>query len=270
MQKKIEELPPEQYIDALLVRKTQLEQLIQAKTKAMLTAPKARLRISTNKGTCQYYKVTEPGKKLGTYIPKKSLSEAVELAQTDYLQKLLPLLQAELEHINNLLENQFNATHLQTTLHPGRQKLVTPVTLTDKEYAAAWLSVEYNRKPFDPAAPVLQTSTGQRVRSKSEVMIAETLSRLGVPFRYEFPVRLKTYTVHPDFFCLNLKTRQEFLWEHFGMMDASEYAQNAVTKLHDYQKCGYFPGKNLIISAETRETPLSTKQIEQLVKEFLL
>lgn len=270
MQKKIEELPPEQYLNALLVRKNQLEQLIQAKTKAMVTAPKARLRISTNKGTYQYYKITAPGEKLGTYIPKKSLSEAVELAQADYIQKLLPILQAELEHINNLVENQSDAAQLFTTLHPGRQKLVTPVTFTDKEYSAVWLSVEYTHKPFESAAPVLQTSTGQRVRSKSEVMIAETLTRLGVPFRYEFPVRLKTYTAHPDFFCLNLKTRQEFLWEHFGMMDNPEYAQNAITKLHDYQKCGYFPGKNLIISAETRETPLSTRQIEQLAKEYLL
>ncbi|MBQ0051878.1 MAG: hypothetical protein KBT11_07430 [Treponema sp.] len=270
MQKKIEELPPEQYTNALLIRKSQLEQLIKEKTKAPTTTPNARLRISTNKGTFQYYKVTAPGEKLGTYIPKKSLSEAIELAQADYNRKLLPLLRLELEHINNLLENQSNATHLQTTFHPGRKKLVTPVTLTNEDYAAAWISVEYKHKPFDPAASVLQTSTGQRVRSKSEVMIAETLTRLGIPFRYEFPVRLKTYTAHPDFFCLNLKTRKEFLWEHFGMMDDPEYAQNAITKLHDYQKCGYFSGKNLIISAETRETPLSTRQIEQLAGEYLL
>ncbi len=270
LQKKFEELPPEQYSNALLVRKTQLEEIIKAKMKALTTAPKDHLRISTNKGYYQYYKVTTPGEKLGTYIPKSALQEAITLAQTDYTQKLLPQLQAELDHINQLLETLPAATTLPSTLHPGRQKLLTPLTLADKDYAAAWLSVEYNHKSFDQAAPVLQTSTGQRVRSKSEVMIAETLTRLGIPFRYEFPVRLKTYTAHPDFFCLNLKTRQEFLWEHFGMMDDPDYAQNAVTKLHDYQKCGYFPGKNLIISAETRETPLSTRQIEQLAKEYLL
>ncbi len=270
MQKKFEDLPPEQYTNALLVRKSQLEELIKTKKKALVTASKARLRISTNKGTFQYYKITTAGDKLGTYIPKDSLQEAKNLAQADYLQKLLPLLQTELDHINRLLSIQPSTAKLLATFHPGRRKLLTPATLSDKEYGAAWLSVEYNHKPFDPAAPVLQTSTGLRVRSKSEMLIAETLNRLGIPFRYEFPVSLKNYTAHPDFFCLNLKTRQEFFWEHFGMMDDTEYAQKAVTKLSDYQNCGIFPGKNLIISTETRETPLSVKQIEQLAKEYLL
>lgn len=270
LQKKIEELPPEQYTNALLVRKIQLEQVIQTKTKFLVTAPKARLRISTNKGSYQYYKVTNSGDKLGTYIPKSSVSEAEELANTDYTQKLLIFLRQELTHINNLLKNQTNEPKLLSTLHPGRQKLIKSATLSNQEYSSEWLSVEYNHKSFDSDAPILQTSAGHRVRSKSEVMIADTLTRLGIPYRYEFPIHLKNYTAHPDFYCLKLSTRQEFIWEHFGMMDDTDYAKNTVTKLHDYQKCGYFLGKNLIISTETRESPLSSKQIEQIAKEYLL
>lgn len=270
MQKKIEELPPEQYTDALLVRKTHLEQLIKTKMKSLESASKARLRISTNKGVYQYYKITTPGEKLGTYIPKKSISEATELAQADYTQKLLPLLKQELAHINNLLKNKCNEQKLLSTLHSGRQKLLTTATLSNQDYATAWLSVEYNRKSFDSAAPILQTSTGQRVRSKSEVMIADTLTHLGIPYRYEFPIHLKNYIAHPDFYCLNLRTRQEFIWEHFGMMDDPDYAQSTVTKIHDYQKHGYISGKNLISTFETKLTPISTKQIEQMAQEYLL
>lgn len=270
MQKKIEELPPEQYSNALLVRKTNLEQLIKTKMKSLESAPKVRLRISTNKGVHQYYKVTTPGEKLGTYIPKNSLSEATELAQADYTHKLLLLLQKELIHINNLLKNKCDEQKLLSSLHPGRQKLLTPSTLKNHDYATTWLSVKYNHKPFDPQSPILQTSTGQRVRSKSEVMIADILTRLGIPYHYEFPIRLKNYTVHPDFYCLNLHTRQEFVWEHFGMMDDPEYAQNAVSKIQDYQKNGYFPGKNLITTFETKSTPICTKQIDQIAREYLL
>ena len=143
------------------------------------------------------------------------------------------------------------------------------MTLSNKDFSSKWLSVEYHHKPFDPSAPVLQTTTGHRVRSKSELIIADTLTRLEIPYRYEFPIRLKNYTAHPDFYCLNLRTRREFAWEHFGMMDDPTYAQNAVSKIHDYQKSSYFPGKNLITTFETKNTPLSTKQIEHIAREYL-
>lgn len=270
VQSKIEELPPEQYQNLLLVRKNQLEQLIIQKQKEISMAPKGRLRVSKNKGTYQYYKITENADTLGTYISKNNIHEAEQLAKSDYNKKILPQLQKELAKINNLLSNTQDLQQHYENLHIGRKKIFSPVTLSNKDFASNWLAVEYNHKPFDPTAPILQTSTGQRVRSKSEVMIADTLTRLGIPYRYEFPVRLKNYTVHPDFYCLNLRTRQEFAWEHFGMMDDPEYAQNAVSKIQDYQKQGYFPGKNLITTFETKTTPISTKQIEQIATEFFL
>ena len=270
VQSKIEELPPEQYKNLLLVRKNQLEQLIIQKQKEISMAPKGRLRVSKNKGTYQYYKITENADTLGTYISKNNIHEAEQLAKSDYNKKILPQLQKELAKINDLLSNTQDLQQHYENLHIGRKKIFSPVTLSNKDFASNWLAVEYNHKPFDPTAPILQTSTGQRVRSKSEVMIADTLTRLGIPYRYEFPVRLKNYTVHPDFYCLNLRTRQEFAWEHFGMMDDPEYAQNAVSKIQDYQKQGYFPGKNLITTFETKTTPISTKQIEQIAKEFFL
>ena len=270
VQSKIEELPPEQYKNLLLVRKNQLEQLIIQKQKEISMAPKGRLRVSKNKGTYQYYKITENADTLGTYISKNNIHEAEQLAKADYNKKILPQLQKELAKINDLLSSAQNHHQVYENLHIGRKKLFHPVTLSNKDFASNWLAVEYNHKPFDPTAPILQTSTGQRVRSKSEVMIADTLTRLGIPYRYEFPVRLKNYTVHPDFYCLNLRTRQEFVWEHFGMMDDPTYAQNAVSKIQDYQKQGYFPGKNLITTFETKTAPISTKQIEQIATEFFL
>ena len=269
MQTKIEELPPEQYTEQLLVRKNQLEQLISQKQKEISQAPKERLRVSTNKGTYQYYKITENADTLGTYISKNNIHEAAQLAHADYNKKILPQLQKELAKINDLLSNTQDLPQHYENLHIGRKKLFHPVTLSNKDFSSKWLSVEYHHKPFDPSAPVLQTTTGHRVRSKSELIIADTLTRLGIPYRYEFPIRLKNYTAHPDFYCLNLRTRREFAWEHFGMMDDSTYAQNAVSKIHDYQKSSYFPGKNLIITFETKNTPLSTKQIEHIAREYL-
>lgn len=269
MQSKIEELPPEQYQNLLLVRKNQLEQLIAQKQKEISMAPKGRLRVSTNKGTYQYYKITENADTLGTYISKNNIHEAEQLAKADYNKKILPQLQKELAKINDLLSNTQAPQKHYENLHLGRKKLFSPVTLSNKDFASNWLAVEYKHKSFEQTTTSLFTSKGERVRSKSEVIIADTLTRLGIPYRYEFPIRLKNYTVHPDFYCLNLRTRLEFVWEHFGMMDDPEYAQNAVSKILDYQKHGFFPGKNLITTFETKTTPISTKQIEQIAREYL-
>ena len=65
-----------------------------------------------------------------------------------------------------------------------------------------------------------------------------------MPYRYEFPIKLKSesgtgrkvseVTFYPDFLCLNLRTREEFCWEHFGLMDDEEYANNAAGKINHY------------------------------------
>jgi len=72
-------------------------------------------------------------------------------------------------------------------------------------------------------APELYTAKGERVRSKSEIIIADSLMRAGVPYRYEFPIILNGYgKIYPDFTVLNVGLRKELYWEHLGMMDDSE------------------------------------------------
>jgi hypothetical protein len=104
----------------------------------------------------------------------------------------------------------------------------------------------------------------------------------GVPYRYEFPLLMDKNAnypdfsdydfcrLHPDFYCLNLRTRGEFAWEHFGMMDDLEYAARAAEKIQLYQENGFFPGKNLIITMETSKKPLSSRGLKNLIKEYLL
>ena len=149
----------------------------------------------------------------------------------------------------------------------------------DEQYAAKWQSVTWSGKSFSPDLPEVFTARGERVRSKSEVIIADTLFRHNIPYRYEFPLQLhrstqntrsSTVTFHPDFLCLNVRTRTEFYWEHFGIMDNPEYSNNAAGKLRLYTENGILPGRNLIITMETQKEPLNIRVLEKLISEFLL
>ena len=98
---------------------------------------------------------------------------------------------------------------------------------------------------------------------------------MNIPYHYEFPIKLlaedgSKITVHPDFLCLNPRTRKEFLWEHFGRMDDIEYATGTVRKLKLFAKNDIFPGKNLITTHETSDQPLNTSLIKKIAEEFLI
>ena len=225
----------------------------------------------------QYYHKTKTGDTCDHYIPTKNFKLAKALAQKNYDKLLIESLKKE----SRLLQTAINsykkitlAERLFSLLHKKRQALITPVCLPDEQFAKFWQNIAYEKKPFSPEAPVLLTARNERVRSKSEIIIADTLNRLNIPYRYEFPINLKTENgdfriFNPDFICLNQRTREEFLWEHFGMMDDADYATTAARKLRLYETNGIYPGKNLIISVETSELPINTRQIEKLAMQYL-
>ena len=108
------------------------------------------------------------------------------------------------------------------------------------------------------------------MRSKSELIIADLLYKEGVPYRYEYPLYLNGLgRIYPDFTVLNTKERKELHWEHLGMMDDAEYAENALRRIAVYEKNGIFPGENLILTHETRKNPLDQKIIKMMIANYL-
>ncbi len=119
--------------------------------------------------------------------------------------------------------------------------MVVPVYETDEQFINQWNIAKYQKKPFFDGEPELYTSKGERVRSKSETIIADLLAREGVPYRYEYPVKLRVPWVvsgmqtitqlHPDSMVLNVRTREVYYWEHFGMMDDPDYLKKNLKKI---------------------------------------
>ena len=75
--------------------------------------------------------------------------------------------------------------------------------------------------------------------------------------------------MYPDFTILDVSNRKEIYLEHFGMMDDDEYCNKAISKIQNYARYGIFAGKNLLLTFETRQNPLNTIYLEELLAEFL-
>ncbi|MBO4636097.1 MAG: hypothetical protein J5685_03025 [Clostridiales bacterium] len=151
--------------------------------------------------------------------------------------------------------------------------LITPVIMTNEDYARKWQEEKFIPKRFDPKNTTqFYTKKGERVRSKSEVIIANMLYDLGIPYKYEKPLLLYDgmMVIHPDFTILNIRTREEFYLEHAGRMDDPSYCQDLVLRLKYYQDNGIYFGEKLLFTCETEKDPLSTKDLEDFLRHFFL
>jgi len=142
--------------------------------------------------------------------------------------------------------------------------------LSDQEYARRWLDVKYEPKPISKEVPEHYTQKGERVRSKSEVMIADALAYAGVPYRYECPLNVGGVTYHPDFTVLRMEDRKELFWEHLGRMDEPDYCRDSIFRLRAYEKNNILPGRDLILTMETKQNPLNLSVINQRISAFCI
>lgn len=232
-------------------------------------APKGRLRIAHNHGTEQYYHVSEESNMLGRYISKKNYDFIHSLAQKDYARQMIEYLEKkkkELERMREIIRG-FDDNMVYLKLNDSRKKLISSYYISDREYIEDWSTELFETKPFQEEQPEIFTERGERVRSKSEKMIADKLLMLGVPYKYEHPLYLSEVgIVYPDFTLLDIKKREEVLLEHFGMMDNTNYCENAIRKINIYQKNGFIPGSNIIFTFETYRIPLDMKCFEDMIR----
>lgn len=274
----LELLPPDDLQQHLQLQSEKLYSAITRLRAHLAKLPAGRIRMARRGKGIRFYHVTDPKTPGGTYIPRCEESIVAKLIQKDYEKLALTEMERRLELINDFIADFRPQVlgEIYSGMPECRRVFVDPVQLSDEEYAKRWLAVPYRGKPFAADQPEFTTARGERVRSKSEVIIADTLSRMGIPYRYEFPLKIKmprgkgTTNFFPDFTCLKLRTREEYLWEHFGMLDDPEYASIAMGKLDVYEKNGIFLGKRLIVSRETAENPLNVKRIQNLAEEYLL
>ena len=87
-----------------------------------------------------------------------------------------------------------------------------------------------------------RTTRGELVRSKSEVIIADLLNALDLPYGYEQPFTAPDGSMrYPDFTIDDAETGRRLLIEHLGMMDRPDYVRRWNAKEAWYSKAGVGP-----------------------------
>ena len=257
-------------LDELNSRRDLLEKIIALIQKRTAALPDARMWSSRSGEKVNYYLVDSEGNKKYINSSNKSLIQA--LAQREYESLVFKKCKKELYHINKLTQLQ-EEKYLLTAdnkISDSKRKWIQKYQLSDDEFRANWEAKQYEGKGFEDGSQEIYTDRGERVRSKSEKIVADFFFHSNIPYKYEKPIILNGLTVYADFSVLSVKLRKEFVVELFGMMDNPEYAAATVRKIDTYARAGYIIGKNLIPMFESSQIPISVNMLKAIKTEYFM
>jgi hypothetical protein len=261
--------------ELLSLEKQRLKGIIKLVDGRLADAPDGTVRVTTSKDKVQFIQCVEDGREAGyklSYIKKDDMALAYRLAQKSYDQKVKKLVDRRLKQLDKLTEEYEDneIEEIYNILHPVRKTLIKPVEMPWEQMLAEWKNTPYAGKEFSLGLPEIYTKKGERVRSKSEKILADTFYDMGIEYKYECPLQLKGFgVVYPDFTFLRKRDGREIYWEHDGRMDDPDYAEKAIRKINSYITNGIFPGDRLILSFESSGVVISDKIIKRIITKYL-
>lgn len=239
-------------------------------------SPDGSLRVCGKTGkSSQYYQyIKEDNEKYpaGKYLNKEEADTIRKLAQKGYDEKLLEWVKKAERRLNSLINcYEHNTPELiYNSLSDIRRELVKPYYLPDdiflKDWENKWI---LGRNSYKKKYSIV-SQRGELVRSKSEKIIADKLYSERIPYVYEPEIQLENGDwLYPDFAALNVRTRKEHLFEHFGKMGDADYSRRNVKKIEEYALNGYVLGDGLLATFETEGNLFDPKYLDLLVKKYL-
>lgn len=113
------------------------------------------------------------------------------------------------------------------------------------------------------------SSKGERVRSRAEVILADSLTACRIPYRYEKQLTIGKHHYYPDFTVINPLSGKTVYIEYCGL-DTPKYQDSLQRKLQVYQDAGIKEGTQLILIREYNNLIDSKKINSLLQKHFTL
>lgn len=276
-------------IDQLQKEKTEMRQIEKKLERKLLSAPKENLMVLCSKGRVQFYSLNKTGDrnaedtgveaehKSRTYLSKKNQETLRRLAQKKYDEALISVYKNNLNLFGNVisqLEKFVSPKDAIKKMPDVLQPYIAVPFLSTEDFVEQWImgdKKQVGRRDnmigqqgdWHPENLVYSTDNGDRVRSKSEMMIANLLSAMQLPYQYEKPLHLNGKTVFPDFTILDTVSRTEVYFEHFGLMDQEDYRTAALQKIVNYEKAGFVAGKDFLFSFESERVPFDIDWIRK-------
>lgn len=187
-------------------------------------------------------------------IPQSAATLSRELVYTGltrFRKKLVLLIEKDVQALLRLRNPDCSATRLRNTLM----------------FVLALRPQDVTRPHLE--ALIHRTRKGIAVRSKSEVVVADTLQSLGISYEYEKPLYSRSES--KDFRLPDFTVGFEgdvFYWEHLGMLQVPSYREAWERKRRWYEENGY--AERLITSEDGVDGSINAAEIEEIARDRIL
>ncbi len=211
------------------------------------------------------------------FINKDNMKLVKLLAQKQYYWHLQSIIEINLKVLKHLVERYCpeKMDRVFDELSDECKDFITPLKGSREDRIREWYEEKYEMNSAYPENLRYETEQGELVRSKSEVIIANILyqHRDVLLYKYECPLKVKVagkiIIIYPDFKIMNIRTGKITYWEHAGLMDMSDYADDFVRKVNTYINNNLLVGRDVVFSYETSENPLDTSVLRRMVEEII-
>lgn len=230
-----------------------------------------------------FYYYSEKGSTIQHLINKENVSLIEQIKHRHFLEKAISVLETNIKAQQRLLLTYlpYDSSSVNVSLKPVYRLEDTSFSNYNNTYAdscfshyvspgkSSSISASYdcNDKICDDSSRKHITAFGLRVRSKSEVLIAESLRAHGIHFMYELPLKLesngKAVVIYPDFTLIS--GNKILYWEHMGMMSDEVYRNNAMQKIGLYAANGLTIPQNLIVTMDSANGCIDMQTINLLI-----
>lgn len=241
----------------------------------MLAAdPNSSVKVRVRKSSLEIY-VRRPdasGTLCEEYIGKRNPQAVAKYAGIFYGKKLLPILESELDLLLRFKKEYHpqDKYEVYNTLPDQIREIIDPLVYDFTIAAKSWEveSGQQNDYPFEEGSCYL-TRKGERVRSRAELIIADILTELELPYKYEAAYYFENGRhCYPDFTILSPRDCKEYYLEYFGLMSDPDYAQNALEKIRRYSTSA--DAERFIYIFESSVVSLDTKAVKNLISRYFL
>lgn len=241
----------------------------------LVKLPEGNLLVAPGKteNSFRYYNRKSPRDKMGEYLGKEDSKLKSLLAQRKYVVTMLKNITNEMNKLEKIQKMHLNDSIIDTyaDMNCGVRNLISPIAVDDETYISMWQNIPYEGLGFsDNDTTEFFSNKKERMRSKSEVAIANMLLLNNIPYKYECPIiRGNGEKLYPDFTVLDVIRRRIVYWEHLGRMGDLSYVSKNLWKLEEYKKIGIYLGTNLFITYESNISPMGTNEPMQIIKQIL-
>jgi exodeoxyribonuclease V alpha subunit len=185
-------------------------------------------------------------------VPQRSQTLSREMfytALTRFRKRLVLLVERDIENLRKFRSLAWSETALRNT------NMFTVIVRPDD------VDVPY------PEKLVHRTKTNVLVRSKSELVVANILTDLGISYEYEKPLEFAPSDFRLPDFTIRYQGKV-FYWEHLGMLALPSYREDWIRKKSWYGSHGLLD--QVITSEEDPEGGIDSLKIQQIATDKIL